>query len=148
MKFLQEFKEFAIKGNMFDMAIGIIIGAAFSKIVSSLVLQVLPFLLKMQLVMPQVKEPQKNFLKIVYINMLLPMLLETVMYFVSLLNISKLLSKRNTYKTFRSKIQTMQKYSMPLNDWKQLPIILLKIMLEKHTIKLLQECSVQVVWIL
>jgi len=37
MKFLQEFKEFAIKGNMFDMAIGIIIGAAFSKIVSSLV---------------------------------------------------------------------------------------------------------------
>jgi len=37
MKFLKEFKEFAIKGNMFDMAIGIIIGAAFSKIVSSLV---------------------------------------------------------------------------------------------------------------
>jgi len=37
MKFLNEFKEFAIKGNMFDMAIGIIIGAAFSKIVSSLV---------------------------------------------------------------------------------------------------------------
>ena len=37
MKFFQEFKEFAIKGNMFDMAIGIIIGAAFSKIVSSLV---------------------------------------------------------------------------------------------------------------
>ncbi len=37
MKFLNEFKEFAIKGNMFDMAIGIIIGAAFSKIVTSLV---------------------------------------------------------------------------------------------------------------
>jgi len=37
MKYLKEFKEFAIKGNMFDMAIGIIIGAAFSKIVSSLV---------------------------------------------------------------------------------------------------------------
>jgi len=37
MKFLKEFKEFAIKGNMFDMAIGIIIGAAFSKTVSSLV---------------------------------------------------------------------------------------------------------------
>jgi len=37
MKFLKEFKEFAIKGNMFDMAIGIIIGAAFSKIVTSLV---------------------------------------------------------------------------------------------------------------
>ncbi|RLD34990.1 MAG: large conductance mechanosensitive channel protein MscL [Bacteroidetes bacterium] len=34
---IKEFKEFAIKGNMFDMAIGIIIGAAFSKIVSSMV---------------------------------------------------------------------------------------------------------------
>ncbi len=37
MKYLKEFKEFAIKGNMFDIAVGIIIGAAFSKIVSSLV---------------------------------------------------------------------------------------------------------------
>ena len=37
MKIIKEFKEFAIKGNMFDMAIGIIIGMAFNKIVSSLV---------------------------------------------------------------------------------------------------------------
>ncbi len=37
MKFLDEFKTFAIKGNMVDMAIGIIIGAAFGKIVTSLV---------------------------------------------------------------------------------------------------------------
>ncbi|GGE40078.1 large-conductance mechanosensitive channel protein MscL [Psychroflexus planctonicus] len=37
MKFIKEFKEFAIKGNMFDMAIGIIIGSAFSQVVSSLV---------------------------------------------------------------------------------------------------------------
>ena len=37
MKMLQEFKEFAIKGNMIDMAVGIIIGAASSKVVSSLV---------------------------------------------------------------------------------------------------------------
>ncbi len=37
MKMIKEFKEFAIKGNMFDMAIGIIIGVAFNKIVSSLV---------------------------------------------------------------------------------------------------------------
>lgn len=34
---LKEFKEFAIKGNMVDMAIGIIIGGAFASIVSSLV---------------------------------------------------------------------------------------------------------------
>ena len=37
MKIINEFKEFAIKGNLFDMAIGIIIGVAFNKIVSSLV---------------------------------------------------------------------------------------------------------------
>jgi len=34
---LQEFKEFAVRGNVVDMAVGIIIGAAFGKIVSSLV---------------------------------------------------------------------------------------------------------------
>ena len=36
-KFMKEFKEFAMKGNMIDMAVGIIIGAAFGKIISSLV---------------------------------------------------------------------------------------------------------------
>lgn len=37
MGIMKEFKEFAIKGNVVDMAVGIIIGAAFGKIVSSLV---------------------------------------------------------------------------------------------------------------
>ncbi len=37
MKIVQEFKQFAMKGNVVDMAVGIIIGAAFGKIVSSLV---------------------------------------------------------------------------------------------------------------
>lgn len=37
MGMLSEFKAFAVKGNMIDMAVGIIIGAAFGKIVSSLV---------------------------------------------------------------------------------------------------------------
>jgi large conductance mechanosensitive channel len=37
MGMLQEFKTFAVKGNMVDMAVGIIIGAAFGKIVSSFV---------------------------------------------------------------------------------------------------------------
>jgi large conductance mechanosensitive channel len=36
-KFLTEFKEFALKGNVVDMAVGVIIGGAFGKIVSSLV---------------------------------------------------------------------------------------------------------------
>ena len=37
MSMMKEFKEFAVKGNVVDMAVGIIIGAAFAEIVSSLV---------------------------------------------------------------------------------------------------------------
>lgn len=36
-KFLQEFKNFALKGNVMDMAVGVIIGGAFQKIISSVV---------------------------------------------------------------------------------------------------------------
>ena len=41
MGFISEFKEFAMKGNVMDMAVGVIIGGAFGKIVSSLVADVL-----------------------------------------------------------------------------------------------------------
>ncbi|MDX9948505.1 MAG: large-conductance mechanosensitive channel protein MscL [Bacteroidales bacterium] len=41
MKFLDEFKTFAMKGNMIDMAVGIIIGGAFGKIISSLVADII-----------------------------------------------------------------------------------------------------------
>ena len=37
MKIVDEFKQFAVRGNMIDLAVGIIIGAAFGKIVASLV---------------------------------------------------------------------------------------------------------------
>ncbi len=37
MKILKEFKEFAFKGNVIDMAVGVVIGSAFSKIVTSIV---------------------------------------------------------------------------------------------------------------
>lgn len=37
MGFIKEFKDFAVKGNVIDLAVGVIIGAAFGKIVSSLV---------------------------------------------------------------------------------------------------------------
>lgn len=47
MGFIKEFKDFAIKGNAIDLAVGVIIGAAFNKIVSSLVDDVItPLLLK------------------------------------------------------------------------------------------------------
>lgn len=41
MGFIKEFREFAVKGNVVDMAVGIIIGAAFGKIVSSFVADVM-----------------------------------------------------------------------------------------------------------
>jgi large conductance mechanosensitive channel len=41
MGFLQEFKQFAVKGNALDMAVGIILGAAFNKIVNSIVNDIL-----------------------------------------------------------------------------------------------------------
>jgi len=41
MGMLQEFKEFAIKGNVIDMSVGIVIGSAFGKIVSSFVADVI-----------------------------------------------------------------------------------------------------------
>lgn len=41
MKFIKEFKEFAIKGNMIEMAVGIVIGASFNSVVDVLVKNVL-----------------------------------------------------------------------------------------------------------
>ncbi len=41
MSILKEFKEFAVKGNMMDMAVGIIIGASFNKVIDVLVKKVL-----------------------------------------------------------------------------------------------------------
>ncbi len=41
MSLIKEFKEFALKGNVVDMAVGIVIGAAFTKIVGSLVSDVI-----------------------------------------------------------------------------------------------------------
>jgi large conductance mechanosensitive channel len=41
MSFVQEFKQFAVRGNVIDLAVGVIIGSAFGKIVSSLVADVI-----------------------------------------------------------------------------------------------------------
>lgn len=41
MSFIKEFKDFAMRGNVVDLAVGVIIGAAFGKIVSSLVADVI-----------------------------------------------------------------------------------------------------------
>src|SRR5476649_655595 len=41
MSFMKEFKEFAMRGNVVDLAVGVIIGAAFGKIVTSLVTDII-----------------------------------------------------------------------------------------------------------
>jgi large conductance mechanosensitive channel len=41
MKVIKEFRDFAVKGNVVDLAVGVIIGAAFGKIVSSLVTDII-----------------------------------------------------------------------------------------------------------
>ena len=41
MSLLKEFREFAMRGNVVDLAVGVIIGAAFGKIVSSLVADII-----------------------------------------------------------------------------------------------------------
>jgi len=48
-KFLQEFKSFAMKGNVVDLAVGVIIGSAFNAIVSSLVKDIITPLLSLLL---------------------------------------------------------------------------------------------------
>jgi large conductance mechanosensitive channel len=60
MGMMKEFKEFAMKGNVVDLAIGVIIGAAFSKIVSSFVDDVItPLLLKPALDAANLKDLDK-----------------------------------------------------------------------------------------
>lgn len=60
MSFLKEFKEFASKGNAIDLAIGVIMGAAFGKIVNSLVEDIItPLLLAPALKAAQVEDLAK-----------------------------------------------------------------------------------------
>ena len=44
-KFFQEFKEFAMRGNVLDMAVGVVVGSAFTAIVTSIVQNLLTPLL-------------------------------------------------------------------------------------------------------
>lgn len=66
--FVKEFKEFAVKGNVIDMAVGIIIGGAFSPIVNSLVKDI---------IMPPI-----GFIlgKVDFSNLYIPLTLENVKY--------------------------------------------------------------------
>ena len=61
-KFLEDFKAFAMKGNVVDMAVGVIVGGAFGKIVSSLVNDVItPAQAAVEGVSPEVAEVAVNY---------------------------------------------------------------------------------------
>ena len=62
MGFLKEFKEFAVKGNVVDLAVAVVIGGAFGKIVNSLIDDVItPFLLKPALDAAHLEQPERAY---------------------------------------------------------------------------------------
>ena len=61
-KLLQEFKEFALRGNVMDLAVGVIIGAAFQAIINSLVNDVISPLIGL-LIIPGISEPPVQTLR-------------------------------------------------------------------------------------
>src|SRR5574344_490910 len=70
MGFLKEFKEFAVKGNVMDLAVGVIIGGAFGKIVDSVVKDLIMALADAQAVENAVVFAYGNFITVA-INFLL-----------------------------------------------------------------------------
>lgn len=62
MGFVKEFKEFAFKGNVVDLAVGVIIGGAFGAIVKSLVDDVITPLLLTPALKAQAQKTSKNWL--------------------------------------------------------------------------------------
>lgn len=79
MGFFKEFKEFAVKGNVIDLAVGVIIGGAFGKIVSSLVEDVItPLLLN-----PALKAAgAENIEKLMYNGMAYGKFLSAIISFI------------------------------------------------------------------
>ena len=67
--FLQDFKAFAMRGNVIDMAVGVIIGGAFGKIVSSIVADVI---IPLAPVVPHFLRPGGTFLCSGILNVRLP----------------------------------------------------------------------------
>ena len=61
MKMISEFKAFAMKGNVIELAIGVVIGAAFGKIISSLIDDVItPLILKPALEAAKITEIDRS----------------------------------------------------------------------------------------
>ncbi len=85
---LKEFKEFALKGNVLDLAIAVVMGAAFNKIISSLVENIImPLIGKIFGSVDFAKEWSFWVLNTVYLSNLLSTLLSSCLLYSSLLRL-------------------------------------------------------------
>lgn len=112
---LKEFKEFALKGNVLDLAIGVIIGAAFGKIVSSLVADVMMPLINM--VLPT----QVNFTELAYGEIKYGNFIQTVFDFLIVaISIFAFVKAINTAKEKATKQQeVVEEVAVPEVDTKE-----------------------------
>ncbi len=94
--FLEEFKSFALKGNVLDLAVGVVIGTAFNAIVDSLVKDVI-----MQAIAWIFKQPDFTAILIgpirigSFINQIVNFLIVSLSVFVAIKAMNKFLPKRN-----------------------------------------------------
>lgn len=85
---LKEFKEFALKGNVLDLAIAVVMGAAFNKIISSLVENIImPLISKFSDQLILLKNGHSGVLNTVYLSNLLSTLLSSRLLYSSLLRL-------------------------------------------------------------
>lgn len=85
---LKEFKEFALKGNVLDLAIAVVMGAAFNKIISSLVENIImPLIGKIFGSVDFAKNGHSGVLNTVYLSNLLSTLLSSRLLYSSLLRL-------------------------------------------------------------
>ncbi|MBU3668413.1 MAG: large conductance mechanosensitive channel protein MscL [Candidatus Taylorbacteria bacterium] len=95
--FLEEFKTFALKGNVLDLAVGVVIGTAFNAIVDSLVKDVI-----MQAIAMLFKQPDFGSILIgsirigAFINQIVNFLIVSLSVFVAIKAMNKFLVKKNT----------------------------------------------------
>lgn len=102
MSFLKEFKDFALKGNMIDLAFGVIIGTAFNKVVSSLVADIImPPIglliggvdfssLSLKLKVPETTLPPVEIKYGLFINTIIDFMIMALVIFLTVKTINKL----------------------------------------------------------
>jgi large conductance mechanosensitive channel len=115
MSMLKEFKEFAVKGNVMDLAIGLIIGAAFSKIIASLIEDVItPLILN-----PILKDAHLNKISdlVVFGSVRYGVFLSNVIHFIVVTFVLFLVIKgMNASKKKKKKVEAVETIHVPSRE--------------------------------